>query len=355
MKCLFLFLDGVGLGPDNPSVNPFARASMPNLHYLLGGNRLLLSALQKPKLRTADQPSHGLSGLSRGPALVTARATLLGLDACLGVAGLPQSASGQAALLTGQNVPASLGFHYGPKPNPAVAEFLRNGNLFNTLEKSGRNTALLNAYPPRYFSAIQSGRRLYSAIPLAVTSAGVALKTSHDLISGRAIAADFTAHGWRTQLGLKDTPILSTRDAGERLAELAQNYDFSLFEYWLSDYAGHGQDMEAACSLLETIDQVLGGLLDAWDDWSGVILLTSDHGNLEDLSIRKHTTNPVPALLIGAPELRTNWLQYANQAALNRSLAATPHTNPIKQNEEWLNLTDVAPAILGFLGTLVGI
>jgi bisphosphoglycerate-independent phosphoglycerate mutase (AlkP superfamily) len=36
----------------------------------------------------------------------------------------------------------------------------------------------------------------------------------------------------------------------------------------------------------------------------GLILLTSDHGNMEDLSVRKHTANPVPALVIGAPEAR---------------------------------------------------
>lgn len=355
MRCLFLFLDGVGLGPDNPSVNPFARALMPNLQNLLGGKRLLLSALQMPELMDADQSSQIMHGLSRAPLLVTGRATLLALDACLGVAGLPQSASGQAALLTGHNVPLTLGYHYGPKPNPAVAEFLRNGNLFNSLERSGRKTALLNAYPPRYFYAIRSGRRLYSAIPLAVTSAGVALKTSQDLLSGRAIAADFTAQGWRTQLGLKDTPVLTTREAGERLANLARGYDFSLFEYWLSDYAGHGQDMQAACSLLETFDQVLGGLLDAWDDRSGLILFTSDHGNLEDLSTRKHTTNPVPALLIGAPELRAKWLQLASQAALKHSRTEKSRAIPNKLNENSLDLTDIAPAILGLLGIRVGI
>jgi hypothetical protein len=220
------------------------------------------------------------------------------------VSGLPQSATGQAALLTGQNVPAALGYHYGPKPNPAVAEFVMNGNLFSQLKSDGREAAFLNAYPPRYFEAIESKRRIYSAIPLAATSAGVRLRTAEDLHEGVAISADFTAQGWREHLGLADTPVLTTHQAGERLATLAQEADFSLFEYWLSDYAGHGQDMAAACKLLETFDQVLAGLLAAWDDEAGLILITSDHGNLEDLSTRRHTRNPVPALVVGAPELR---------------------------------------------------
>jgi hypothetical protein len=348
MHFLFLFLDGVGLGPDDPLSNPFASALMPNLLNLLEGNRLLLTAL---KSSPSNQPSsHSLprDGMLSPPSrLETRRASLLSLDANLGVAGLPQSASGQASLLTGQNIPAALGYHYGPKPNPPVAAFLGNGNLFNLLKESGRKTGFLNAYPPRYFAAIESGLRLYSAIPLAATNAGIRLHTTADLLAGRAIAADFTAQGWHTHLGLLDTPILSEKEAGRHLAELASSYDFSFFEYWLSDYAGHNREMVPACELLESFDRVLGGLLDAWDDREGLILLTSDHGNLEDLSTRRHTTNPVPALLIGAPELRARWIQFACQSASQNG--NEPRTNSQGSGVTQLDLTDVAPAILQFL------
>ena len=86
--------------------------------------------------------------------------------------------------------------------------------------------------------------------------------------------------------------------AGYKLAELARQYDFSLFEYWASDYAGHKQQMETAVGLMETFDGVLGGLVEAWDD-DGLILVTSDHGNMEDLFTRRHTDAHVPALVIG--------------------------------------------------------
>ena len=151
MHILFLFMDGIGLGLDDPSSNPFARAKMPNLGNLLGGQRMVAKAA----------PYHG------------ERASLLALDACLGVTGMPQSATGQAVLLTGINIPAALGYHYGPKPNPAVAEFLRNGNIFNHLRQGGLKVGSLNAYPPPYFEAIDSGRRIYSAIPLALASSGI--------------------------------------------------------------------------------------------------------------------------------------------------------------------------------------
>jgi 2,3-bisphosphoglycerate-independent phosphoglycerate mutase len=284
---LFLFMDGVGLGGNDPAINPFAVAKMPNLQNLLGGRRLLLESLSKD-----------------GAKWVTGQATLTALDACLGVPGAPQSATGQAVLLTGQNVPAQLGYHYGPKPNPQVALFLRNGSLFRVLQQKHFQADLLNAYPPRYFHAIESGRRLYSAIPLAVTSAGIPLHTQADLTQGQALSADFTAEGWRTQLGFAEIPLLKPSQAGITLARLAQELDFAIFEYWLSDYAGHRQNMEQACQLLETFDQVLEGLLNTWNDRHGLILITSDHGNLEDLSTRHHTRNPVPALVIGDPEGR---------------------------------------------------
>jgi hypothetical protein len=288
MRVLFLFLDGVGLGANDPTINPLAGAEMPNLRSLLGGQPLVASAAP----------------------CESQRATLLPVDACLGVPGTPQSATGQATLLTGRNVPAEIGYHYGPKPNPTVAAYLRSangahsGSLFRTLQDAGKRSALLNAYPQSYFATIESGRRLYSAIPLAVVSAGLALKTADELNAGRALSADFTGEGWRERLKLTDTPLLAPAEAGARLAELAEEYDLAFFEYWLSDYAGHGQDMAAALSLLATFDAVLGGLLAAWDDEAGIILITSDHGNLEDLSVRGHTTHPVPAVVIGAPELR---------------------------------------------------
>ncbi len=307
MHVLFLFMDGIGLGRNDPNINPFARAKMPVLQDLLGGYRMVE--------RVA--PYHNI------------RTSLLSIDACLGVSGVPQSATGQAALVTGKNVPAEIGYHFGPWPNEAVTQKVSNGNIFNMVKQAGKHAVFLNAYPQRYFDAIQSGKRLYSSIPLAATSAGLTLMTEADLKAGRALSADFTAHGWREHLGLEDTPTMTYIQAGESMAKLAQSADFSFFEYWLSDYAGHDQDMDEACELLENFDQVLDGLTRKWDYQNGLIVMTSDHGNMEDLSTRRHTINPVPALLIGAPSLRRDF-----SAGLT-------------------DLTGIAPAILNTLGLVL--
>jgi len=288
MRVLFIFLDGIGLGVNDPATNPFARAKMPNLNALLDGRSLLKESA----------PFDG------------ERATLLAVDPSVGVNGLPQSATGQAMLLTGKNISAELGYHYGPKPNPEVAAYLNDGTLFSRFAKAGKKTALLNAYPPRYFDGIDSGKRLYSSIPLAVTNAGLPLFRHDDLFAGRALSADFTGEGWRTMLGFPDSPMMEPHHAGRKLASLAKEYDFSLFEYWASDYAGHKQQMETAVGLMETFDGVLGGLVEEMKDERGkragelLVLATSDHGNMEDLSTRKHTSAHVPALVIGDKSVR---------------------------------------------------
>jgi hypothetical protein len=300
---LFLFLDGVGLGPDDPERNPFSAAEMPNLTALLEGRRLV----------EGSAPFAG------------ARATLLAVDARLGVEGAPQSATGQAALLTGENVPSQVGEHYGPKPNAAVAEIVRRDNLFKQVLQRGGSAALLNGYPPRYFEAIESGVRLYSSIPLAATSAGLELMTVEDIQNGVAFSADFTGAGWSEQPGFPTIPTYDPAHAGRQLAQAAEQYDLAWFDFWPSDFAGHRGQMPEAVALLENLDGVLGGLVEAWDDRSDLIVVSSDHGNLEDLSKRGHTLNPVPAILIGPREMR-------------RGLAS-----------ELENLASFAPAILDAL------
>jgi 2,3-bisphosphoglycerate-independent phosphoglycerate mutase len=299
---LFIFLDGVGLGKDEPLNNPFSRARLPVFQDLLNGEKFTESSAP----------------------LKNGRAALLALDANLGVSGLPQSATGQAALLTGSNIPASLGYHYGPKPNPPIADLLKKNTIFHEISASGLKTAYLNAFPPGYFKGIETRRRLYSAVPLAATSSGLKLRTIEDLRAGKALSADFTGQGWHNHLGFSDTPLMTAAEAGEQMSKLASDSNFSFFEYWLSDFAGHRQDMQQACQLLTDFDQVLGGLLSEWHAEDALVLITSDHGNLEDLSTRRHTNNPVPALVIGKPELR---------AAFTISLT---------------RITDIAPAIYRF-------
>jgi 2,3-bisphosphoglycerate-independent phosphoglycerate mutase len=286
-RVFFLFLDGVGLGASDPERNPFERADMPHLQSLLDGNKLIAESA----------PYDG------------EWATLLSIDTRLGVEGTPQSASGQAAILTGRNIPKEINEHYGPKPNAPIREILKQDNLFFRVRELGGTAALLNAYPPRYFEAIKSGRRLYSAIPMALTAAGYDLMTAQDLQEGRALSADFTGEGWAQQPGFPPAPVYTEFQAGNLMADLAGQFDLALFDYWLSDYVGHRGTMDQAVEILNTFDAVLGGLLENWVMDESLLVMCSDHGNLEDLGKRGHTLNPVPGLIIGAKPLRAQFCQ----------------------------------------------
>jgi hypothetical protein len=286
MRVLFIFLDGIGLGENDPGTNPLARAKMPVLNALLSGRSLLKESAP----------------------FVGERATLLAIDPSVGVDGLPQSATGQAMLLTGVNVSAEIGYHYGPKPNPEVSAHLKNGTLFSRFAKAEKKTTLLNAYPPGYFASIESGKRNYSSIPMAVTNAGIELFRHDDFLEGRALSADFTGQGWQTFLGFPDTIVMEPYQAGRKLVSLAMDYDFSLFEYWASDYAGHKQQMDNAILQMESFDGVIDGLIDEMND-ELLVVITSDHGNMEDMSTRRHTDAMVPALVIGEKTAREEFTQ----------------------------------------------
>ncbi len=271
------FMDGVGMGGDDPEVNPFVTAVLPNLTALLGENWYV----------------------AENGRITTPRASLIPTDANLGVDGRPQSATGQAVILSGRNIPQQIGEHYGPKPNKAVANAVREGTLFKEVVEAGGQAALITPYPQGFFDAISSGKRLLSSVPLAATEAGLALMTVADLQNGRAVSPGFTNKIWKSHLGYADMSELSLPEAGERIAQVARDYHFSFFEHWPSDRLGHRGTLAEARAHLEMLDAVIGGLIEAWDDDNGLLIITSDHGNIEDKSSRKHTRNPVPTIIIG--------------------------------------------------------
>ncbi len=281
-RVIFLFLDGVGLGDDDRTVNPLAAAAYPTLARLLAGRR--------PVLATGRYSS--------------AEATLIPTDAQMGIPSRPQSATGQAAILTGINAPQRLGEHYGPRPDKRVRAVLSEGSIFRRLHEQGLQTYFVNAYPQRYFAAIESGKRLLSAVPYAVTVGGQALLTADDLRAGQALAADFTNAGWRSDLGYSDTPVYTPEAAGQLLWTIAQEYDFLFFEHWYTDVLGHNADLTGGVANFQIFDAFLAGLLKVADLAHTLIIIGSDHGNLEDCRHGKHTENPALTLLIGADHER---------------------------------------------------
>lgn len=274
MSVLFVFLDGVGLGPASEA-NPLAGLDLPAFERLAGRQRWTADA------QAVRQPGH----------------VFVPIDATLGLDGLPQSGTGQAALFTGRNAAEVHGRHFGPYPPTTVRPLVAERSVFAQLADAlgPDRLAFANAYPDRFFQFVEARGR-WTVTTLAAHSAGVRLRRAEDLRAGAALAADLTAAGWHRFD--PTAPVRSEAEAGRLLAALAERHAFTLFEYFLTDKAGHSQDPARAADVLQALDRFVGALLDALPP-AVLLVVTSDHGNLEDLSTKSHTRHPVPLIALG--------------------------------------------------------
>lgn len=275
---LFLFVDGIGLGEDNPDINPFSVAHMPTLQQFTGGLRWLKTTPKQSTPQGAFVPT----------------------DPRLGVAGRPQSGSSQAAILTGVNVPQHIGEHYGPKPNAATRQLIDQDNFFMRVKRADKAAALIDAYPKSLLHNIARGKTLPSSIQQAAIASGQALFDDQALREGRAITAEWTGEEWRTHLKFADTPVYTPQEAGRLMVEISRGYAFTFHSHWMTDYVGHRGTVPEGVTFLERLDGVIEGILSVWQPDEGLVLLTSDHGNMEHIGDRHHTENDVPTLIIGA-------------------------------------------------------
>jgi 2,3-bisphosphoglycerate-independent phosphoglycerate mutase len=292
-RVLFIFLDGVGLAPSGPD-NPLSQTPMPCLRNLVGGPLVL----------------DGVKRETTPPGVV-----LRALDACLGVPGLPQSATGQTALFTGINAPRIVGSHITAFPTAPLREIIAEHSVLKRAAEAGARVLFANAHSERFWQMIREGKRHLGASTLTAQAAGSPIPTLANLRAGRAVLWDITHEIATSHMGY-ELPLVSAEEAGARLARLATEYDLVLYESFLTDLAGH-QRIEPEW-VLARIDGFLGGVL-AHRLPETTLVICSDHGNVEDTTTKSHTTNPVPLLVVGP------------QAERFRTATA---------------ITDVAPAIL---------
>ncbi|KAA0015101.1 MAG: 2,3-bisphosphoglycerate-independent phosphoglycerate mutase [Thermoplasmata archaeon] len=87
----------------------------------------------------------------------------------------------------------------------------------------------------------------------------------------------------------------------------SRKYDFIVLNYANPDMVGHTGIWKAILKALEVVDECIGKVVDAVMKQDGIAIVTSDHGNAEEMledgmPKTAHTTNPVPFILIGADE-----------------------------------------------------
>ncbi len=273
-RVLLLFVDGLGLGEDDPAINPIVAARTPYLDALLGGKLIATSGR-----------------------IESERALVVPTDATLAMAGLPQSATGQTTLLTGLNAAQTEGRHITAYPTKALKEMLGKHNLFQRVKELGGSVALVNAYTPEYSAAVDAGRLRHAAITFSALAAGVPLRGLDEVQAGRAVFHDLT--NGRLRAWGYDVPVHTPFEAGGILARVAMEHHLTVFEFFLTDLAAHGRVPIEPAAVVEMLDELLGGVVEAADLEHLLVVMTSDHGNLEDRRATSHTRNPVPTVLIG--------------------------------------------------------
>jgi hypothetical protein len=275
LRILYIFIDGIGFGPGDADINPFRRYATS-----------YLSALGD------HSPSLSL------PALWQVAET----DASLGYPGLPQSATGQTALWTGVNGARAMGRHKTGFPGPTLIRVIEEYSMIKVLTGRGRRATLINAYSDDYVQRILARPRLMSASTHVQRASGQSFKSLADLARGEAIYMDVThevMHKLYPHLQER-FPVQSARQRGRDLVRILKDHDLLIYEFFLTDRAGHDQDFELAAWTIRTLEDFLAGICESMDPAEECLIVTADHGNLEDLSTKSHTLNRVPTFIYAA-------------------------------------------------------
>lgn len=258
LKIIFVFVDGLGIGSDDPGINPLCDSRLPFLRQLLN---------------------------QAAP-----------LDACLDVDGLPQSATGQTALLTGINAAKIMGRHIEGFPPPALKKLIEHENIFSKLQELGKRCTFANSYWMDDPHRIPLRRQSVTTV-MTLSSLG-RVRSKDELLAGRAVNHDITR--WTMHTRGYTGPLITPETAADHLLAVAKEHDFTLFEYFLTDRAGHSGNRETALQCLETLERFLPKIAAFSEEPDHLFLLSSDHGNIEDCSTFTHTRDPVPLVVKGS-------------------------------------------------------
>jgi len=283
LRILMLFVDGLGVGESDPAVNPIHAGSCPHLEELL--------------------EEHSVA-----------------IDAGLDMPGIPQSATGQTALLTGVNAAEVVGRHVEGFPGDALKSIIAERSIFRQLGTEGLPSTFANAY---YVDDPAQVRRfrLQSVTTVATLAAFGTVRDTAAMLRNEAVYQDITRESLRPR-GYAG-PLISPPDAAGHLAAMAEKNAFTLFEFFQTDRAGHSGDANQAVPVLSVLDAFVAALVEQAARRGLLLVLTSDHGNIEDLTTHLHTANPVPFAAIG------------------------PHADFLRQ--EVRSITDVTPVLLHLL------
>ncbi|CAN5194501.1 metalloenzyme [soil metagenome] len=277
---LLVFIDGIGCGHDGVE-NPFSGMHLDVLGPL-GGR-----------------------GAPTFPG-----AHLVPIDASLGYAGLPQSATGQGVLFTGEDLIGPIGGHWPAQPTRGLGQKIAEYSFLRRAREAGLRSGFLNAYDDarsahldRVVRGVEPAKRRFapSASTWTALAGGGSLRTFADVDAGRAATFDLTGELLRAH-GVA-APKRTLAEAARAIAAASSELDVALFELFLTDVAGHSQNVDFARFEIEKTDRFLSALFRAIDPRAQTVVVTSDHGNLENLATKSHTNAKIPLISYGKDAL----------------------------------------------------
>lgn len=264
---LMIFIDGIGIGKEDYEFNPFFKYGFKSFTEIFGN----IPSLNNPVIKKKNK-------------------FLFPADSRLGVEGLPQSGTGQTSIFCGINAAKFVGKHFGPYPYSTLIPVIKEKNIFLHYLNRKQKAFFANAYPKVFFDYIKSGKQRLSVTSLSCRLNGMRLNRVSDVRNGKALTAEITNERWNTKLAY-NLPVIKPETAARRLLKIALLNKFTLYEYFLTDHIGHGRYDGETESTLITLDNFLLTILREMDYQKLTLVICSDHGNFEDLSVKTHTLN----------------------------------------------------------------
>jgi phosphopentomutase len=295
---LMIFIDGVGIGKKDFEFNPFFKFGFQTFKEIFGVT---------PDIKNSYLQKNNCY--------------LFPSDAQMGVEGLPQSGTGQVSIFCGVNAPKIVGKHFGPFPYSTTIPIIKEKNIFKYYKDKKQKVLFANAYPKIFFDYLKSGKSRLSVTSLSCRLTGIRLNSATDVRKGKALTAEITNERWNKKLNYNIREI-KPENAAKRLLRLASENNFTMYEFFLTDHLGHGRIADEFNKIYSNIDRFMLSVLQNLDHNKMTLIVCSDHGNIEDLSVKTHTKNP--------------------------ALTITAGLNAKKLSEKIKDLSDIKPSIINY-------
>jgi hypothetical protein len=269
-----IFIDGVGIGKKDYENNPFFKFGFKTFSELFGE----IPHTDKQKLRGEN-------------------AFFFPVDALMDVPDIPLSGTGQTSIFCGVNAPKMIGKHFGPYPFSTLVPIIEEKNIFKEFLNRKKKVSFANAYPKVFFDYVNSGRRRLSVTTLSCILNGMRLNKISDLHKGNALSAEIDNRRLVERMNYK-LKIIKPETAANRLLRIGSKNHFTLFEIFHTDHLGHGRNIEWLEYFTGVLDRFLYHVItNLTKDMT--LVVCSDHGNFEDLSIKMHTLNQAIGVTAG--------------------------------------------------------